>query len=81
MEAVHHLHLWNLASDVPALSAHVVVRGEVSLHDAQETGDRIKALLDERFGIEHATLELECHACETPDGGHAADVASGSGAQ
>ena len=70
VEAVHHLHLWNLASDVPALSAHVVVKGEVSLHDAQETGDRIKALLDERFGIEHATLELECHVCETPDGGH-----------
>lgn len=81
MEAVHHLHLWDLASDVPALSAHVVVRGEVSLHDAQETGDRLKALLDGRFGIEHATLELECHACETPDGGHAADVAGGSGAQ
>jgi cobalt-zinc-cadmium efflux system protein len=71
VEAVHHLHLWNLASDVPALSAHVVVKGEVSLHDAQETGDRLKALLDERFGIEHASLELECHVCETPDGGHA----------
>ena len=35
VDAVHHLHLWNLASDVPALSAHVVLRGEVSLHDAQ----------------------------------------------
>lgn len=70
VEAVHHLHLWNLASDVPALSAHVVVRGEVSLHDAQQTGDRLKALLDQRFGVEHATLELECHVCETPDGGH-----------
>ncbi len=72
VEAVHHLHLWNLASDVPALSAHVVIRDEVSLHDAQATGDRLKALLDERFGIEHATLELECHACETPAGGHVA---------
>jgi len=25
VEAVHHLHLWSLASDVPALSAHVCV--------------------------------------------------------
>lgn len=72
VDAVHHLHLWNLASDVPALSAHVVVKGEVSLHDAQQTSDRLKALLVDRFGIEHATLELECHVCETPDGGHAA---------
>lgn len=68
VEAVHHLHLWNLASDVPALSAHVVLRGEVTLHDAQQSGDRLKALLEDRFGIEHATLELECHPCDpTPD--------------
>ena len=65
VETVHHLHLWNLASDVPALSAHVVLRGdEVSLHDAQASGDRLKALLDRRFGIAHATLELECHPCD-----------------
>ena len=68
VEAVHHLHLWNLASDVPALSAHVVLRGEVSLHDAQASGDRLKELLVARFGINHATLELECHPCEpAPD--------------
>ena len=71
VEAVHHLHLWNLASDVPALSAHVLLRGDVSLHDAQATGDRLKALLDHHFGIGHVTLELECHSCgpvEAPAG-------------
>ncbi len=67
VEAVHHLHLWNLASDVPALSAHVVIKGEVTLHDAQQSCDRLKTLLEERFGIEHATLELECHACDAPE--------------
>ncbi|HEX4821848.1 MAG TPA: cation diffusion facilitator family transporter [Acidimicrobiales bacterium] len=67
VEAVHHLHLWNLASDVPAMSAHIVLRGDdVTLHEAQASGDRLKALLDDRFGIAHATLELECHPCE-PD--------------
>jgi cobalt-zinc-cadmium efflux system protein len=66
VESVHHLHTWNIASDVPALSAHVVLEGEVTLHEAQEHGDRIKAMLASRFGIEHATLELECHSCE-PD--------------
>jgi cobalt-zinc-cadmium efflux system protein len=63
VKAVHHVHLWNLASDVPALSAHVVLQGEVSLHEAQASGDRLKALLEERFGIAHSTLELECHEC------------------
>jgi cobalt-zinc-cadmium efflux system protein len=61
VEGVHHLHLWSLASDVPALSAHVVLSGEMSLHDAQVRGDSVKTMLAERFGIDHATLELECH--------------------
>jgi cobalt-zinc-cadmium efflux system protein len=67
VEAVHHLHVWSLASDTPALSAHVVLAGEQwTLHDAQGRSDAIKAMLRERFGITHATLEVECHACETP---------------
>lgn len=63
VELVHHLHLWNLASDTPALSGHVVLRGGMTLHDAQERADQLKRMLAERFGIEHATLELECHPC------------------
>lgn len=64
VEQVHHLHVWNLASDVAALSVHVKVRGEVTLHDAQVVGDRLKTMLHDEFGIEHATVELECHACD-----------------
>lgn len=61
---VHHLHVWSLASDTPALSAHVVLDGEPSLHDAQAQGDALRTLLADRFGIAHATLELECHGCD-----------------
>jgi cobalt-zinc-cadmium efflux system protein len=64
VEAVHHLHLWSLASDVPALSAHVVLAGEVSLHEAQQRGEELKHVLATKYGIVHATLELECHACD-----------------
>jgi cobalt-zinc-cadmium efflux system protein len=63
VDRVHHLHLWNLASDTPALSGHVVLRGGMTLHDAQERAGQLKAMLAERFGIDHATLELECHPC------------------
>jgi cobalt-zinc-cadmium efflux system protein len=64
VESVHHLHLWNLASDVPALSAHVVLADDIPLHEAQVRGERIKRMLASRFEIEHATLEFECHACD-----------------
>jgi len=67
VEDVHHVHVWNLASDVPALSAHVVIGGEVSLHQAQIEGNRIRTKVHDRFGIEHTTFELECHDCEIND--------------
>lgn len=63
VQSVHHIHVWSVASDLSALSAHVIV-DETSLHDAQLEGDRLKELLGERFGIDHATLELECHPCQ-----------------
>jgi cobalt-zinc-cadmium efflux system protein len=57
---VHHLHLWNLASDIPTLSAHLVLAAEPSLRDAQRTADDVRAALAERFALTHMTLELEC---------------------
>lgn len=64
VEGVHHLHVWNLASEVPSLSAHVVLAGAPNLHDAQGRADQLKTMLERRFGIAHATLELECHDCD-----------------
>ncbi len=63
VEAVHHLHVWTLGSERPALSAHVVLAGPLSLHDAQERATVLKTMLADRFGIQHTTLEVECHAC------------------
>jgi cobalt-zinc-cadmium efflux system protein len=66
IDDLHHLHVWSLASNTPALSAHLVVEGDISMHEAEERGNRVRKLLEDRFGIAHATLELECHPCE-PD--------------
>jgi cobalt-zinc-cadmium efflux system protein len=70
IDDVHHLHVWSLASDTPALSAHLVVDGEISMHEAQQRGERVRQLLEDRFGITHATLELECHPCAEPVEAH-----------
>lgn len=64
VKSVHHLHIWSLASDTPALSAHVVLEGKVNLHVAQLKCDELKRVLHDEFGIEHITLEMECHDCE-----------------
>lgn len=72
VSSVHHLHLWNLTSETTALSAHVVLEGRPSLHQAQARGDVLKDRLADEFTILHATLELECHQCE-PEPARAAD--------
>lgn len=63
VDAVHHLHVWSLASDATALSGHVVLRDITDLHHAQEVGDRLRHRLEHDLHITHATLELECHPC------------------
>jgi cobalt-zinc-cadmium efflux system protein len=71
IDGLHHLHVWSIASDTPALSAHLVVEGEISMHEAQQRGERVRAMLEHDFGITHATLELECHPCAEPADTHA----------
>jgi cobalt-zinc-cadmium efflux system protein len=53
---VHDLHLWEVSSGFPTLSAHVLVRREC---DCQAHRRRLAAMLQERFGIEHSTLQVE----------------------
>ncbi|WP_218862233.1 cation diffusion facilitator family transporter [Actinopolyspora biskrensis] len=49
------LHVWEVASGFPALSAHVVV-GDHS--DPDDVRRQLTGLLDEEFGIDHTTIEV-----------------------
>lgn len=53
---VHHVHTWSLSPERPMMSLHARATGEVE-HDRLVT--RIKAFLHERFGVAHATLQIE----------------------
>ena len=53
---VHDLHVWEVTSGFPALSAHVVVAAESDCHLIRF---RLAELLERRFGIDHSTLQVE----------------------
>jgi cobalt-zinc-cadmium efflux system protein len=53
---VHDLHVWEVTSGFPALSAHVLVGEDADCHDARR---RLERVLDERFGLHHTTLQVE----------------------
>lgn len=57
---VHHVHIWSLDSETPALTAHLELDHGTSVHDAHEITGDAATLLAERFGIEHTTLQTEC---------------------
>lgn len=58
--AVHDLHAWALTSELPTLSAHVVVTDE-SLRDggAGALLDQLQRCLADHFDVEHSTFQLE----------------------
>ena len=53
---VHDLHVWEVTSGMPSLSAHVTVGAGC---DSQSHRRRLAGLLHERFGIDHTTLQVE----------------------
>jgi cobalt-zinc-cadmium efflux system protein len=64
VRAVHHVHLRPIGGGNVSVTAHVVVDGALSVHDAQDTVERLSVLLEQQHLIGHATLQLECHDCD-----------------
>lgn len=65
---VHDVHLWTLTPHREVATAHLVVNSPGEVHP---TLDRARALLAERHGIGHATVQVEpigCAGCEADCG-------------
>jgi cobalt-zinc-cadmium efflux system protein len=56
---VHELHVWEVTSGFPALSAHVLVDPGADCHERRLA---IEEVLGDRFGIEHTTLQVDHRA-------------------
>jgi cobalt-zinc-cadmium efflux system protein len=53
---VHDLHIWEVTSGFPAVSAHIVVDAG---HDCHEVRRELSRLLNSSFGLAHSTLQVE----------------------
>jgi cobalt-zinc-cadmium efflux system protein len=53
---VHDLHVWEVTSGFPALSAHVTVKAGADCHGIRRD---LEAMLHARFSIDHTTLQVD----------------------
>lgn len=53
---LHELHIWEVSSGFPALSAHVLVAPQLDCHRARQV---LEAMLADRFAIDHTTLQVD----------------------
>ena len=60
---MHDLHVWTIGSGSHALSAHLLVDPD-RLMQSPQILERLRAMVRERYGIGHVTVQLECEHCD-----------------
>jgi cobalt-zinc-cadmium efflux system protein len=65
VRGVHDLHVWSVTQRLRALSAHVVTE-DISIRSGAAIQRQIQELMSRKYGITHATVQLECEGCN-PD--------------
>ena len=59
VKGVHDLHVWPMSTTETALTAHLLVPGG---YPGDAFSVQIGAALKDRFGIDHATIQIETDA-------------------
>jgi len=59
---VHDIHVWSLTQNLRTMSAHILT-DDLHISAGAEIQRQINELLDHRYNIAHATLQLECVDC------------------
>jgi cobalt-zinc-cadmium efflux system protein len=59
---IHDIHVWSLTQSLRTMSAHILT-DDVHISTGAEIQREISELLNQRYKITHATLQLECVDC------------------
>ena len=67
VEDVHHVHVWSITQSRRMVTLHASI---CETEDSDRVVRDIKERLKERFGLNHATIEIERGACADKHAGH-----------
>lgn len=60
VEGVHHVHVWSITQSRRMVTLHALIG---NAEDSDEVVKAIKARLKDKFGLDHATIEIEHETC------------------
>jgi cobalt-zinc-cadmium efflux system protein len=60
VEGVHHVHVWSITQSRRMVTLHATIRGTA---ESDKVVKDIKARLKDKFGLNHATIEIEHETC------------------
>jgi cobalt-zinc-cadmium efflux system protein len=66
VRGVHDLHVWSITRSLRTLSAHLVT-DDIPISRGTAVQAAVGELLTHKYGISHATLQLECENCSPAD--------------
>ena len=66
VRGVHDLHVWSITRGLRTLSAHLVTE-DLTIGEGVTIQAAVSEMLDHKYGIGHATLQLECVDCTPAD--------------
>jgi cobalt-zinc-cadmium efflux system protein len=64
IKGVHHIHAWSLTGETPMLTLHATLQDGADRHAALAA---VMQRLQERFGVAHATVQIEEGECAGAD--------------
>jgi cobalt-zinc-cadmium efflux system protein len=59
IEEITDIHIWEITTKMYSMTAHVKIRGDKQCVDIKGLLSRIKQLVNDKFDIEHTTIELD----------------------
>jgi len=63
IQNIHHVHLWRVNDKEIHFEAHVNVKDMMVSH-TDTVLEKVNTVLDEKFHIQHVTLQFECDTCD-----------------
>jgi cobalt-zinc-cadmium efflux system protein len=67
IENIHHLHIWNLDDQSIHFECHVDLNENIDLKSTESIREKIVKLLEEKYKINHVTIQFEHKWCDDKD--------------